>query len=128
MAKKKVKPKPKKIEGHNGWSRWDGNLRFEPNSCSLDCNSQSLLFCGMRRHRRCEREGKCSEPPIYNPPDREALLEENGVKPRGRAYIGTSDRTKKENRDIERDWREVDKIRKRHLKECRPIHVEMTER
>ena len=118
----------KKIEGHKGWSRWDNHLRFKPNARLTECNAQWVAFCSPRRHRRCVKEGKCCDPTIHTPADRDAVLKENGVKPKGRAYMSTGYRSKKENADIEHDWREVDKIRKRWLKECREITVTMEER
>ena len=118
----------KKIESHAGWSRWDDHLRFNPNSRSTDSNSQQVMFCSPRRHRRCMKEGKCRDPNLCEDSLRDQFLEEHGVKPKSRSYLSMGDRTKGENAAIARDWREVDKIRKRLLKDCRPIQVEVTER
>ena len=118
----------KKTETTNGWSRWDVHRRFDPVSRSLDCNMQNVSFCAPRLRRLCEKECKCKMPLSISRVTRDQLLEDNGVTPTSRAFLPTGYRTKKENAAINRDWRELDKIRKRWFKDCRPIRVEVTER
>jgi ribonuclease HII len=66
-------------------------------------------------------------PPSISRVARDSILEDHGVTPKSRAFLETGYRTKKENAAIRRDWRELNKIRRRWFKDCRSIRVEVTE-